>query len=111
MSNLERFVIIGLFNEYNVDLDLQKEVNIFVGENGMGKTTILNCLYSVLSGRVEELINTAFEEIRVFLRMKKSYNFNEKRFTCLHGRDIHSWRKKKTYSIRGDEKFFFRKRV
>ena len=66
MSNLERFVIIGLFNEYNVDLDLQKEVNIFVGENGMGKTTILNCLYSVLSGRVEELINTAFEEIRVF---------------------------------------------
>lgn len=66
MNNLKRFVIKGLFNEYNIDLDLQNEVNIFVGENGMGKTTILNCLYAVLSGRIEELINISFEEIKVF---------------------------------------------
>mgnify|MGYP000058889872 CR=1 FL=1 len=66
MENLKRFVIKKLFNEYNVDLNLQNEVNIFVGENGMGKTTILNCLYSVLSGRIENLIDITFEEIQVY---------------------------------------------
>lgn len=45
---------------------MQNEANIFVGENGMGKTTILNCLYGVLSGRIEILANTAFNEIDLY---------------------------------------------
>lgn len=43
-TNLKSFKILGLFGRYDVDLPFDKEVNIFIGENGLGKTTILNCL-------------------------------------------------------------------
>ena len=62
---IKNFIIKGLFNEYNVNIPLTEKVNIFIGENGMGKTTILNILYSVLSGKYEKLYNVNFEEIFV----------------------------------------------
>lgn len=63
--NIEYFKIEKLFNQYNVTLSFDNEVNIFLGENGMGKTTILNCLYAVLSGRLEKLDNIVFERLEV----------------------------------------------
>lgn len=65
MSNIEYFQIKKLFNQYDVELFLEDDVNIFIGENGMGKTTILNCLYGVLSGRLEKLDNVVFEKIQI----------------------------------------------
>ena len=62
---IKNFIINGLFNEYNVNLPLDQEVNVFLGENGMGKTTILNALYCVLSGNYEKLTTMDFESISV----------------------------------------------
>lgn len=62
-SKLKLFEITNLFNQFNVSLPLDEKVNIFLGENGMGKTTILNCLYYVLSGNVEKLNNIIFDSI------------------------------------------------
>lgn len=62
-SKLKLFEITNLFNQFNVSLPLDEKVNIFLGENGMGKTTILNCLYYVLSGNVEKLNNIFFDSI------------------------------------------------
>lgn len=62
-SKLKLFEIINLFNQFNVSLPLDEKVNIFLGENGMGKTTILNCLYYVLSGNIEKLNNIIFDSI------------------------------------------------
>lgn len=41
--------ISGLFGNKNVKLSLADEVNIFVGENGLGKTTILNIINGILT--------------------------------------------------------------
>ena len=41
--------ISGLFGNKNVKLSLADKVNIFVGENGLGKTTILNIINGVLT--------------------------------------------------------------
>jgi len=67
MGNISpvRFRIEELFGEYNVDLPLDNDVNIFLGENGMGKTTILSCLYYILSGKIEQLANLHFRTIMV----------------------------------------------
>lgn len=65
MSRIEYFKIKKLFNQYDVELNFENEVNIFLGENGMGKTTILNCLYAVLSGRLEKLDNILFERLEI----------------------------------------------
>ena len=62
-SKLKLFEITNLFNQFNVSLPLDEKVNIFLGENGMGKTTILNCLYYVLSGNIEKLNSIIFDSI------------------------------------------------
>ena len=63
MVKIEYFRIFNLFNQYNVSLNFEDDVNIFLGENGMGKTTILSCLYYVLSGRLDKLDNILFESV------------------------------------------------
>lgn len=63
MVKIEYFKIFNLFNQYNVSLNFEDDVNIFLGENGMGKTTILSCLYYVLSGRLDKLDNILFDSV------------------------------------------------
>lgn len=62
-TNIEKITINGLFNKKNVSLEFNKAVNIYIGENGLGKTTILNCIYYVLHGEYEKLIEIPFKEI------------------------------------------------
>ena len=75
---LKQFEIKNLFNQYDVSLPLDGEMNIFLGENGMGKTTILNCLYYVLSGKVEKLKSVTFDTISLSFnngnKLSISYN-------------------------------------
>ncbi len=63
MKKIEYFKIINMFNQYNVSLKFEDIVTIFLGENGMGKTTVLNCLYYVLSGRLDKLDSVLFDSI------------------------------------------------
>lgn len=53
----------GLFGKKNVKLDIQDDVNIFVGENGMGKTTILNILNNILTLDISALSKMPFESV------------------------------------------------
>lgn len=71
---IKRFQIKELFGIYNVDIPFENYVNIFVGENGLGKTTILNCLNYVLQGDVDNLYNTDFKEIIITLSNDKIIN-------------------------------------
>lgn len=64
---IKLFEIKNLFNQFNVKLPLDERINIFLGENGMGKTTILNCLHCVLSGNIERLNSIVFDEIVITL--------------------------------------------
>ena len=59
------FEIKKLFNQYDVKIPLDQPINIFLGENGMGKTTILNCIYCTLKGEIEKLYDTIFGTISV----------------------------------------------
>lgn len=67
-TNLKSFKIFGLFGRYNIELPFDKEVNIFIGENGLGKTTILNCLYFLLKGKFSQLESIPFQCIEVTFR-------------------------------------------
>lgn len=67
-TNLKSFRIFALFDRYDVDLVFDKEVNIFIGENGLGKTTILNCLYFVLEKKFAQLEKIPFEAFEITFR-------------------------------------------
>jgi len=71
-TNLKHFKIQGLFDRYNVALHFDKEVNIFIGENGLGKTTILNCLYYVLEKKFMQLEEVEFDSIEIRFRNSRS---------------------------------------
>lgn len=64
-TNLEFIGIYGLFGRYSIEIPFEKQVNIYIGENGLGKTTILNCIYFILEGKFSRLANIQFSEIIV----------------------------------------------
>lgn len=73
-TNLEYIRIIGLFGRCNVELHFNKEVNIYIGENGLGKTTILNCIYYILKKRYEKLVGINFDRICIkFLKEEREH--------------------------------------
>lgn len=74
---LKAFKIKKLFGEFDVNLSFRKGANIFVGENGCGKTTILNCLYYILTSNFEKLAKINFEEIELILDKKPPIKFSK----------------------------------
>lgn len=45
----------GLFEQYDVKLNMNNQLNILIGENGIGKSTILKIVYSVFKSDLIEL--------------------------------------------------------
>lgn len=76
-TNLEYIGILGLFDRYNIEIPFDYQVNIFIGENGLGKTTILNCVYYILEKKFSKLVNIQFSEIRIkFKKDPKTYKIS-----------------------------------
>lgn len=66
MKNIiKSFEIKGLYSERNVRIDFEDNIKIIVAENGYGKTTILNVLYTVLSGNLNKLQEVDFKSIHI----------------------------------------------
>lgn len=65
MSNIKKFTINGLFNAQNVIIPFENNIKILIGENGLGKTTILNSLYYLLTKKWHKLIKIPFETIEL----------------------------------------------
>ena len=77
-SLIKEFEIKNLFNQFDVLLPFNQKVNIFLGENGMGKTTILNCLYYVLEGKIEKLNDIFFDELAITFLDKDKFSLKHK---------------------------------
>lgn len=66
--------IYGLFGDISnkVEVDFEKNVQIFTGENGTGKTTILNIIYNTLKGNSKALYDLPFDLIILEFKNGKS---------------------------------------
>lgn len=77
-TNLKSITITNLFGRNDVSLRFDKEVSIYIGENGLGKTTILNCVYYVLTKKYDKLFSIVFDEIVVeFNNDENIYTINK----------------------------------
>ena len=74
MISINNFHIIKLFGHKYISIGFKNPTQIYIGENGMGKTTLLNSLYYLLSLNWEELTKIPFETISIELN-KKKYEF------------------------------------
>lgn len=72
---LKKVTIYGLHDEKNVVINFLPNATIIMTENGVGKTTVLNILFSILSGNLEKL---------------GAYNFIEAKLEMSDGQQIFS---------------------
>ncbi len=68
---IESFKIEKLWGYRDIDLTFNNDVNVLIGPNGSGKTTILNLLHAILSGDLRSLANINFEQAKIRLRSFK----------------------------------------
>jgi len=71
MYKITKVSIKGFWGRYNISTKFFKDVNIFIGKNGTGKTTLINLLQGVLTVDLELLYNLQFEEITLILSQKQ----------------------------------------
>lgn len=76
-TSIKSFTIKGLFGKSNITLNFDREVNIYIGENGSGKTTILNCFYYLISQNYRELLNVNFHSISLVFKENKEYTLTK----------------------------------
>ena len=64
-KRIEEFSIKGLFGYKNIRIEFIDNVLILVGENGLGKSTILKMLYYSLKGEFEKLLDIDFHSMEI----------------------------------------------
>ena len=55
----------GIFHKYNNVIDLDKRLSIYIGENGVGKSTTINILYNIITGNFIDILKYNFESIDI----------------------------------------------
>jgi len=66
-SFISKVVIESLWGRTNIKLDLNKNVNFLIGDNGTGKTTVINLIAATLQGDFITLDRTVFKKITITL--------------------------------------------
>lgn len=67
MIKLSEFDIEGLFGKLNVRIPIRKNTLILVGENGQGKSTIVNILFYFLTAQWKKLIRFPFSKVSIII--------------------------------------------
>lgn len=83
MPLIREFSIFNLFNDFDVRLIFTEDTTIYVGENGMGKTTILYMLNLVLRANLEDLNEFEFDKIKII--------FDNRKEGWLNKNDLHAY--------------------
>lgn len=68
---IESFKITKLWGYHDIDLTFNNDVNILIGPNASGKTTILNLLHSILSANLRSVSDVNFDQAEIKLRSFK----------------------------------------
>jgi energy-coupling factor transporter ATP-binding protein EcfA2 len=75
IRSISKIIINGLWDKYDLEWNLNPDVNILSGVNGSGKSTVLQCVYSLLQG----FMNDTRPSRRINSIMKLRIVFNEEK--------------------------------
>ena len=65
---IESFKIKKLWGYQDIDLSFDRKVNVLIGPNASGKTTVLNFIHSMLSADLPSLLKFSFDRAEIKLR-------------------------------------------
>lgn len=77
-SSLKEVKIWGIFGTQNFHYKFNESVNIFIAENGFGKTTVLNIIVAALKNDIQKLFTLPFEKVELDFE-KDRYEFEKTR--------------------------------
>lgn len=77
-SRIKSVEILGLFGKRDYNIDFDNGIRIVVGENGSGKTTILNIVHAAIIGNKTKLSNYDFKDVIVKYSDGDSFVFSKK---------------------------------
>ena len=72
---IQEFEITGMFGYKDIRIEFKHPILILIGENGYGKTTILNAINYTIQGRYKELLGINFKTIRIKIG-ENTYQFD-----------------------------------
>lgn len=75
-SKIKKFNINNLYGDTNISIPFDKNIMVLVGENGLGKTTILNIIYYTLSCEFKKLSRFKFKTIEIVFSDDQSIIIN-----------------------------------
>jgi len=81
---LKYFKISGLNGYKNIAINFETSVKVVASENGAGKTTVMNALYGILTGKSEGISKIDFDHIEIEFRIGELKRF-EKKDLVVHG--------------------------
>ena len=97
-TNLKGFAIYGLFGTRDIVLNFPRNVNILLGENGLGKTTVLNAIYYTLSGNITKLNTIVFDKIIVSFLSREDLVINRDDVAYIEDEDLVSSFERRIFS-------------
>ena len=77
MPEITEFAIRGLYDERDIVIPFDSNIQVLVAENGYGKTTVLNALYATLSGDVSRLRRIPCSRIEISFDDGESFVVNK----------------------------------
>lgn len=84
MLIIKSILIEGIWGYKTIQCNLQRNVNIIIGKNGVGKTTVLNLISSVINVDIDALRKVSFDKILIAFyedeNPQKSITFEVKRY-------------------------------
>lgn len=66
-TSINRIVVEQLHGNKNLSIDIYNNCLIIVGDNGFGKTSLLNIVCSVISGNIKYLRDINFQAVSIYL--------------------------------------------
>lgn len=86
LTSLESIEIEGLFGKYNYLINFRDDISIWVSENGIGKTTILNIIVAILTGDQNILMDINFKKVIVNIS-EESYQIDREQYFQVNSND------------------------
>jgi predicted ATPase len=101
MAQIKSFKITGLFGTDTVFIPFEDKVKILIGENGIGKTQVLNIFYYALTKNLFKLSRCHFQTLEIVLENGKRL-FIEKDLIKELTREVNSYLKRYEQKYRSD---------
>ena len=87
LTSLVSIKIEGLFGKYNYLINFDNDISIWVSENGVGKTTILNIIVAILTTDKNALMDINFKKVSVNIS-GKTYEIDREKYFQIKNNDI-----------------------